>query len=99
MKSIQSPQELKNILSKNNSDIILLDVRTQSEYQSGHINSAINFDISITDLIPKIESLDKSKTYILYCQSGSRSQLASILMNQKGLDVINCQFGYSSFEE
>ncbi len=99
MKSIQSPQELKDILAKNNPSTILLDVRTTEEYQYGHIDTAINFDIRGNDLFEKIQKLDKSKTYILYCQSGSRSQLASILMNQKGLDVINCQFGYSSFEE
>jgi len=99
MKTLQNPQELKNILNQKDSEIILLDVRTQAEYESGHINSAINFDISGTDFISKIENLDKFKTYILYCQSGGRSKLASILMEQKGLDIINCEFGYISWEE
>lgn len=99
MRSIQFPQELKEVLANNNPNTILLDVRTPEEYQSGHINSAINFDISSTNFIPKIENLDKSKTYILYCQSGGRSKLASILMEQKGFDIINFQFGYISWEE
>jgi len=38
--------------------------------------------------------LEKSKNYIVYCRSGGRSQMASMIMDQKGLKVMNCTFGF-----
>jgi len=94
MSDIQTPQELKTRLNQKNSNDILLDVRTPQEFQDGHIAGAVNFDISGLGIVGKIEILDKSKSYIVYCKSGGRSAMAAMLMKQKGFDVTNCQFGF-----
>jgi rhodanese-related sulfurtransferase len=93
MQNFQNPQDLKKRLDAKNLNDVLLDVRTPAEFDAGHIEGAVNFNISTLSLIKNIQKLDKTKTYILYCHSGSRSQMASMLMNKNGLEVINCQFG------
>lgn len=91
---IRTPQDLQLRLEQKNPDDILLDVRTPEEFAAGNIPGSTNFDISGLDLFDKIERLDPTKTYILYCRSGSRSQMAAMIMSQKGLNVINCEFGF-----
>mgnify|MGYP001227033342 CR=1 FL=1 len=93
MKSIQTIEELQQSVKYLTLDEVLLDVRTEVEYQQGHIAGAINFDISSPTIMQDIDNLDNSKTYIVYCRSGGRSQLASMIMNQKGIKVINSQVG------
>ena len=93
MKSIQTIEELQQSVKYLTLDEVLLDVRTEVEYQQGHIAGAINFDISSPTIMQDIDNLDSSKTYIVYCRSGGRSQLASMIMNQKGIKVINSQVG------
>ena len=93
MKSIQTTEELENKVNHLKLDEVLLDVRTEAEYQQGHIAGAINFDISNPTIMQDIPKLDSTKTYIVYCRSGGRSQLASMIMKQKGLKVINSNVG------
>lgn len=93
MQSIQTTEELQQIVNNLKLDEVLLDVRTEVEYQQGHIAGAVNFDISSPTIMQDIDNLDNSKTYIVYCRSGGRSQLASMIMNQKELKVINSQVG------
>ena len=93
MQIIQTTEELQQRVKNLKSDEVLLDVRTETEYQQGHIVGAINFDISSPTIMQDINTLDESKTYIVYCRSGGRSQLASMVMSQKGLKVINSQVG------
>lgn len=93
MQTIQTTEELQQRVKNLKSDEALLDVRTETEYQQGHIAGAINFDISSPTIMQDIDNLDQSKTYIVYCRSGGRSQLASMIMKQEGLKVINSQVG------
>jgi rhodanese-related sulfurtransferase len=93
MQSIPTPQALKQRLDAKNPNDVLLDVRTPQEYQSGHIAGAKNFNVSTLSVLNEIQKLDKSKTYILYCKSGGRSKMASMVMSQSGLKIVNCQFG------
>jgi len=94
MQNIKTTAELEKILLENNPENILLDVRTSQEFNQGHIQGAVNFDISHPTIVRKIETLEKSKNYIVYCRSGGRSQMASMIMDQKGLKVMNCTFGF-----
>lgn len=57
--------------------IVILDVRTLEEYNSGHIKDAIL--IPDTDIKDKAEETltDKSAKILVYCRTGRRSKLAS----------------------
>ena len=63
--------ELDKILNENN--YIIVDVRTKEEYETGHVVGAINIPY---DEIDENTDLDKTKTIIVYCKSGARSNKA-----------------------
>ena len=66
------------------SDVVVLDVRTPEEFNSGHIPNAINIDIYSDYFNSDIAALDKSKSYAVYCRSGKRSVDASSEMDLIG---------------
>lgn len=71
-------------------DMIILDVRTAAEYQDAHVQSSLNIDILDSSFQGKINTLDKNKTYKVYCRSGNRSGQAEKLMKSLGFkDVEN----------
>jgi len=61
---------------------ILLDVRTEKEFETGHIKGAIN--ISLGTIRERYIELDTSKTYITYCSHGLRSVKAMKILKKKG---------------
>lgn len=71
-----SQEQAKNIMDTEN-EIIVLDVRTKAEYDSGHIKNAIllpNEDIGVQ---PPSELPNKSQKILVYCRSGNRSKQAA----------------------
>lgn len=66
---------------------VILDVRTEAECDEGIIPGAINIDIHEGQgFIAKIEALDKSKNYYVYCRSGARSAKACEIMDELGFE-------------
>ena len=58
---------------KSNADTIVLDIRTPKEFNSGHIDGAININFYDADFATQISTLDPSKQYVVHCRSGGRS--------------------------
>ena len=70
---------------KNDPNAVVLDVRTEGEVMQGIIPNAINIDIyKGQGFIYRLEELDKTKNYYVYCRSGSRSRQACSIMNRLG---------------
>ncbi|MGN8226242.1 rhodanese-like domain-containing protein [Gracilimonas sp. BCB1] len=68
---------------------VVIDVRTKDEFKSGHLALADhNFDLLNGDFESKLDSLDKSETYYLYCRSGNRSGQATKLMKENGFEKV-----------
>lgn len=65
-------------------DFVVIDVRTSKEYSESHVKGAQNIDIRGSDFERKIDGLDKTKNYKLYCRSGNRSGKALEIMRAKG---------------
>ena len=77
---------------------VILDVRTPAEYQQGHIPHATLINFHDQNFSQQLDSLDKSKTYLVYCASGGRSSKASQLMTDKGFkSVDNLEHGFSQW--
>ena len=74
--------ELDKIVEENN--YIIVDVRTESEFETGHVKDAINIPVETID--PSV-NLDKNKTIIVYCRSGKRSANAASMLKQYGYKV------------
>lgn len=70
-------------------NIEIIDVRTPSEYRSGHIAKAKNVPLAnITSY-----SGPKNKPVHVVCQSGMRSKNAANILKKNGYDVINIRGG------
>ena len=83
-----------------NSDLVILDVRTPEETAKGMLPNAIEIDFYGDDFEDKISKLDKNKSYLVYCRSGGRSVSASNKMIEKGFtDITNMLGGYNAWSE
>lgn len=82
-------------LIKADANIAILDVRTAKEFADGHVAGAVNIDVNQADFAQKIDELDRSKTYIVYCRSGRRSSRAVGIMATKGFkNLYNVSDGF-----
>ena len=85
---------------KDDSNAVILDVRTLREFQKGHIPYAVNIDIHDENFQKQIESLDRTKSYFVYCRSGSRSYSAAKFMKDIGFNsVYNLEEGILNWDE
>ena len=67
-----------------------LVVRTPEEFDEGHLEGARNIDVSAEDFESRIEELDRSASYVVYCRTGSRAAAAVRTMLDAGFeDVVN----------
>lgn len=74
---------------------IIIDVRTQEEYDAGHLAAVDqHHNLLNGDFKAQLKSLDKDKTYYLYCRSGNRSGQAAQLMIQNGFNNVYNIGGY-----
>jgi phage shock protein E len=72
------------------SDAYWIDVRSAEEYQSGHVNEAVN--IPYEEIGARIDEVteDKEAVIYLYCRSGRRSGIALETLQRAGYtNVIN----------
>lgn len=86
----------KEFIAKAKSDTtaVLLDVRKPEEFAEGHIAGARNLDFLNTESFGKgIKSLDRTRTYYIYCRSGGRSAKAAKQMRGIGLKVVDMKGG------
>lgn len=78
--------------------VVVLDVRTPSEYAQGHIAKAINIDFEAATFNSEIAKLDNTKTYAVYCHSGRRSAIATTAMARAGFErIFNLQNGLADW--
>ena len=90
-KKEEKKEEMKeemSILEKtlNEGNYIVLDVRTKEEYDTGHVKDSVNIPY---DEIDENVNLDKSKTILVYCKSGKRSNIAYETLTKLGYQVID----------
>jgi rhodanese-related sulfurtransferase len=75
-------------------NVVIIDMRTPSEVKSGFIPGAINLDVYDPEFKAKLQKLDKSKKYMVYCRSGARSSNGGNMMLQMGFkEVVNLSRG------
>ncbi len=82
---------------------IVIDVRTPSEFATGHLDMAININYLADDFWDRIEAMNNKEDYFfVYCRSGRRSIRACTLMRNGGFDnskVFNLDVGFSDWPE
>lgn len=78
------------------SGTVVVDVRTPAEYDSGHLEGAVNIDLEASTFATKIAALDKNATYFVYCRSGNRSSQAVAAMKKIGFTHVTDGGGISA---
>ena len=86
--------------SENDSNAVILDVRTKEEWNEGIIPNAILNDIHKGQgFLYRLDELDKSKNYYVYCKAGGRSAQACAIMNQLGFETTyNLEDGFINWK-
>ena len=88
IKEMNLSQEAWWAKAQEDENAVILDVRTEDECNEGIIPNAITIDIyKGQGFVYKIEELDKSKNYYVYCKAGGRSAQACNIMNQLGFET------------
>ena len=64
--------------------LVILDVRTQDEFDEGHIAGAVMLDFYRDDFADALATFDPEVPYVLYCRSGNRSSGAREIMSDLG---------------
>ena len=78
-----TPEEAKERLDSDET-IILVDVRTKEEFDSGHIEGAVLLPVDQIQQSAVEVLTDKDAIYFVYCRSGSRSGVATAMMVDLG---------------
>ena len=82
-----------------NSGVVVLDVRTSGEFESGHIANSVNIDVEAGSFQNEIANLDKNAQYAVYCHSGRRSGIAAEMMEKNGFkEIHNLKDGIISWQ-
>ncbi len=90
--------EFENIISDYN-NVQLLDVRTQDEFDEGHIPGAMLIDVKDSTFMEQATAqLVKTKPVAVYCRSGRRSANAASLLVKAGFEVINLNGGILAWQ-
>lgn len=64
---------------------VIIDVREPEEYITGHVEGAINIPPrQLMEDTPELDNVPKDAQIILYCRSGSRSNVAMQILQAKG---------------
>ena len=71
-----------------------LDVRLPSEFENQHLDGAINIPLYFIRL--KISTLDKSKRYVVCCDTGRRSSAGAYILSERGYHAYVLQGGINS---
>jgi rhodanese-related sulfurtransferase len=92
-------EELKQLKAEY-PEIIILDIRTKAEIAQGMIPGAIHVEWGSKEFASKMNTLEKTKPYIVYCESGGRSVNAQRLMKFNDfLNVANLKGGYKEYSK
>jgi phage shock protein E len=69
-------------------DVVIIDVRAPEEFAAGHLEGAVNIDVSASDFDAVVSELDTDGSYAVYCRTGNRSAQAAERMSGLGFDDV-----------
>ena len=71
-----------------NTELVILDVRTPAEYKEVRIANSKNIDFVADSFEAKLAKLDKNKAYLVHCRSGARSRQSLAIFKKLGFTEI-----------
>lgn len=85
----------KDIDNRDKEAVFLLDVRTDIEYNNGHIEGAYN--IPVDELRSRLSEIPSNKIIYVYCQVGLRGYIACRILKANGFNCSNLTGGYKTY--
>ncbi len=84
------PAEAWELISKSRDgdDLVIIDVSTPQEYKNLHLEGAVNVNLLSRFFKTRLDVMNKSRTYVVYCKVGGRSKIAQKLMQQYGFRIV-----------
>jgi len=85
-----SPSEARETIAKRagDPDFVLLDVRTRKEFDAERIAGAVIVDYNSPSFRDEMATLDRSKSYLVYCRTGNRTNGAVKVMRELGFPSV-----------
>ena len=92
-------KSMEKVFGLDRSQLLIIDVRSEDEFESGHFSSAIN--IPHDQIASRIGELKRhaDKGIILYCHSGSRSAMAEKVLRSNGFTKVINAGGYGAIRK
>lgn len=89
-------EELAGLIKSGAANV--LDVRKPTEWQSEHVEGALN--IPLTYINSQLDELDKDRTYQVHCAGGYRSVIANSILRRRGYDkLVDVSGGFKAIAE
>lgn len=78
----------ESLTQANQAELLILDVRSESEFDRGHVPGAIH--IPHTDLTQRLSELEgwQEKPVVVYCETGGRARNAATLLQARGFKQV-----------
>jgi len=77
---------------------LLIDVRTQEEFDAGHLDGAINISWEETSTLMDAIGADRDRPVVVYCRSGNRSGKSKKVLDAKGYTNIFNGTGFNALK-
>lgn len=88
-----TPQELMKNLTK----YFIIDVRTNEQFLTDHIEEAIN--IPLSEIKQNIVNIPREKLIITYCNGGTSGGIAAKILEEENFNVYNLEGGFSNYKK
>ncbi len=92
---IASPREIGDEIERG--DVTLIDVRSNEEWQAGHVPTAIHRFLG--QMPQNVSDIDGRKPIVVQCQSAARSAIAASVLQAAGRSVINLAGGFAAWQD
>lgn len=93
-----TPQDALQLMNEH-PEIPVIDIRPKADFEVEHVPGAVNLDYDGHHFQSKVEKLDKSQIYIIYCKSGVRGGYFLEKMRESGfIGAYNILGGYVAWK-
>ena len=92
---VDSPESVKRLID---SGVLVVDVRSEEEFQSGHLEGALNVPHTEIEENLAVFGADKEKPIVVYCRSGRRSGIAKEVLEKNGFTSVHNGGGYEDLK-
>ena len=86
-RSFNNLKKTKNIKELIDDSAVIIDVRSESEFNSGNLEGSVN--VPLKDLMYRVNEFEKEKKYITVCTVGMRAESAKKFFKKRGYQVVN----------